>query len=116
MITKEDIENIRIFFDKIIIESLERWSRERGSSTERQPDPDRVVKKYLSLEEAGKYLGVAKGTMYKFTHKREIPYYKPNRAVYFKIEDLDSWISKNRVSSQEEIEREAQKYLDKMRK
>jgi len=116
MITNQDIENIRTFLDKVIVEALERWSRERGSTPERQPDPDKVVKNYLSLEEAGKYLGLSKKTLYQFTHKKTIPYYKPNNKVYFKVEDLDNWINKNRVSSQSEIEREAQRYLDKMRR
>jgi excisionase family DNA binding protein len=70
-------------------------------------------KKYLNLKEASVYLGINKNTMYKYTHYNVIPYYKPNNKVYFLIDDLEKWISKNRVSSQEEIEEKAQEYLNK---
>ena len=36
------------------------------------------AKEILTLEEAARFLGMAKSTLYKLTHEQAIPYYKPN--------------------------------------
>ncbi|SFN42131.1 DNA binding domain-containing protein, excisionase family [Algoriella xinjiangensis] len=49
---------------------------------------------FLSLNEALEYLKVSKATLYKLTSNREIKFYKPNGGkIYFKVEDLENWIS-----------------------
>lgn len=71
-----------------------------------------IEKKYLNVEESADYLGVSRSTIYSYTHNRIIPHYKPRgRRCYFLKDDLDSFIEKTRVSSQEEIEKEALKYI-----
>ena len=63
-------------------------------------------KPFLTVEEACTYVGVSKSAMYKYMHRREIPYYKPNgKKAYFKPEDLDIWVFRNRVNSAEELRR-----------
>ncbi len=67
-------------------------------------------KPFLTLLEAAKYLGISKNTLYGYTSKQIIPFYKlQGRRLYFKIEDLDNFVlnSKNRHSSQKEIEEKA---------
>ncbi|WP_291073028.1 helix-turn-helix domain-containing protein [Empedobacter sp. UBA5987] len=52
---------------------------------------------YISFKEAIDYLKVSKSTLYKLTSNREIEFYKPNGGkIYFKLEDLDSWINKGK--------------------
>lgn len=67
---------------------------------------------FLTTEEAAEYLGIAKITLYTYTSKRVIPFYKTRRKIYFKIEDLENYVlnSKNRVKSAEEIDQEASRY------
>ncbi|WP_418510594.1 helix-turn-helix domain-containing protein [Corallibacter sp.] len=68
-------------------------------------------KKSLTLKEACTYMGLSENTMYKHTSKNKIPYYKPEgKTIYFKKEELDDWMLRNRQSSNEELLREASKY------
>ncbi len=67
-------------------------------------------KPFLNIDQASNYLGIPKNTLYGYTSKGIIPFYKlQGRRLYFKIEDLDKFVlnSKNRYSSQEEIEEKA---------
>ena len=47
---------------------------------------------YLELKEACKYLHLAKPTVYGFTSKKEIPFIKKGKKLYFKKIDLDQWL------------------------
>ena len=73
---------------------------------------EKNTKAFLTAEEAAAYLGIAKITLYTYTSKRIIPYYKSRRKIYIKLADLDDFIlrDQNRVKSVEEIEREAKQY------
>ena len=46
-------------------------------------------KRLLSVEEAAKYLGVKKSTMYSWAWRRKIPSVKMGRRLLFDQEDLD---------------------------
>lgn len=73
-----------------------------------------AVKDILSLEEAAQYIGVEKNYMYKLTHERKIPHYKPNgKMCYFKRAELEEWLMSNPVATKQELEQEAQAYCFK---
>jgi excisionase family DNA binding protein len=74
--------------------------------------PTQTPRQFLNAEEAAAYLGIAKITLYTYTSKRIIPYYKSRRKIYIKLADLDDFIlrDQNRVKSVEEIEGEAKQY------
>ena len=66
-------------------------------------------KEVLSLEEAAKFMGIARSSLYKMTHQQAISFYKPNgKLVFFEKSDLLAWIRQNRVSSMQEIGKEAE--------
>ena len=45
-------------------------------------------KEVLSLEEAAKFMGIARSSLYKMTHQQAIPFYKPNgKLVFFEKSD-----------------------------
>lgn len=69
-------------------------------------------KQFLTAEEAADYLGIAKITLYTYTSKRVIPYYKNRRKIYIKLTDLDDFVlnESNRVKSNAEIEQEVKLY------
>ena len=72
--------------------------------------------KPLSLEEASVYLHVSKSYMYKLTHRRQIPCFKPNgKKVYFKKSDLESWLFRIRQATDEELDAEAEARLKQMK-
>ncbi|RMZ60367.1 DNA-binding protein [Chryseobacterium nematophagum] len=66
-----------------------------------------VEKEILSFNEAREYLDVSKSLLYKLTLQRGISYFKPNGGkVYFKKQDLDSWMLQNEAKSKEHLEKE----------
>lgn len=61
-------------------------------------------KEFLSFQDAASYLAISKSTLYKHTSACNIPYYKPNgKLILFKKSDLDNWIRKGRIPSNDEI-------------
>ena len=58
----------------------------------------------LTLDETAKYLGMSKGYLYKLTHTRMIPFYKPlGKMCYFKREELEEWLQSNRIPTLNEM-------------
>jgi excisionase family DNA binding protein len=53
-----------------------------------------LSKRLLSLQEASKYLGIHKGTLYRFARAKKVPGFKFGRIWRFKKEKLDEWIDK----------------------
>lgn len=66
----------------------------------------------LTTAEAAEYLGVKKSYLLKLMMKKVIPYYKPNgKLCYFDEADLDHWMRRIRIASEEELDQNAQKYI-----
>jgi len=55
-------------------------------------DPDR----WLTVEEAAKYLRVAKGTLYNWISQRRIPFCRRGRVLRFERDALDRWLAGGR--------------------
>jgi len=52
-------------------------------------------KEILNLSEAASFLRIAKSTLYKLTHKKLIPFYKPTgKLILFKKQELVAWINR----------------------
>lgn len=65
-------------------------------------------KNFLKVNEASEYLGMTTAYLYKLVQFRKIPYYKPNgKFLYFSVEELDAWISANRVATISELDEKA---------
>ena len=72
-------------------------------------------KDVLTLEEAAKFMGIARSSLYKMTHEQTIPFYKPNgKMIFFEKSDLLEWVRKNRVSSEAEISEEAERIIQRL--
>ena len=54
-------------------------------------------KKMLTLDEACHYTGYEKSYMYKLTSDKLIPHSKPNHKIFFDKDELDNWLSQNKV-------------------
>ena len=64
-----------------------------------------MERNYLKAREAAEYIGTTLNYLYKLTSRHKIPYYSPTgRRCLFKREELDAWIEKSRVSTNEELE------------
>ena len=69
-------------------------------------------RKLLSTKEAAEYCGFKPYYFRKLMMRRVIPMYKPcGKLCFFKKEDLDAFLTGVRISSQEEIAEEADRYL-----
>ena len=56
------------------------------------------AKEVLSVEEAARFMDIARSSLYKMTSDRSIPFYRPNgKIIYFEKVDILEWIRKNRV-------------------
>ena len=66
---------------------------------------DTRSKKWMTTKEAADYLGVEKCTLYKYTSKRLVRFYKPEGGKnYFCKEDLDEYIASGLVETKEDYE------------
>jgi excisionase family DNA binding protein len=52
----------------------------------------------FDLQTAADYLRISKGTLCKYTSSKKIRHYKLGRKVFFKVEDLDSFIESKMVA------------------
>ena len=56
------------------------------------------AKEVLTVEEASRFMDIARSSLYKMTSDRSIPFYRPNgKMIYFEKADILAWIRQNRV-------------------
>ena len=67
-----------------------------GQETETEND-------FLNLKDTAKFLDLATQTIYGLTCRREIPFYKKGKKLYFKKSELEKWLEDGRKSSQDEL-------------
>lgn len=69
------------------------------------------TKEVLTSDEAARYMGILKSYLYKLTMRQQIPHYKPmGKMCYFNRIELEQWLQSNRVSTDTEINQQAQAY------
>lgn len=75
-----------------------------------------TTKAVLTVDEAARYMGISKSTLYKMMMRREIPYSKPGGKVcFFDRQELEAWLMSNRVATSDEIRDKAQAYCARTR-
>ena len=74
-----------------------------------------AAKEVLTLEEAAVFMGVSKSSLYKMTHKHELPFYRPNgKLIYFEKAELLKWMRQNRSMSEAETKEAAAQKLNEL--
>ena len=69
------------------------------------------TKAVLTVEEAARYMGISRSTLYKYMMRGEIPYSKPcGKVAFFSRVELEEWMMSNRIATVEEIEQRAHNY------
>ena len=68
-------------------------------------DEQNLLKKtVINFNDACKHLDVSPSHLYKLTSSRQIPHFCPQgKKLYFKREELDAWLQRNRQSTNAEI-------------
>ena len=81
-------------------------------------DELRILQKtVLNFEEACSYLSMSQSHLYRLTAQRLIPHFRPQgKKLYFKRDEIDTWLLRNRRSSTDEIERQATDYIIRRRR
>ncbi len=73
-----------------------------------------VQKDVLNFNETSEYLELSHSHLYKLTSTRQIPHFCPQgKKLYFNRQELDAWLQRNRLTTTEEIEKEATNYIIK---
>ena len=70
-----------------------------------------VAPDVLNLNQASEYISLSKSAIYKKTSDRTIPHFKQGKKLYFKSSELNEWLTKQRILTKDEIEKEADKYI-----
>jgi len=65
-----------------------------------------VAGEIMDVDEAAAYLKMAKQTVYSMVSRRLLPYFKRGKRVFFRKEELLSWLEKGRKYTKEEIQSE----------
>ena len=66
------------------------------------------TQKALNVDEASAFTGLSKNYIYKLVHQRKIPHYKPTGGrLFFKQDELEGFIFRNRQAAGYEKEEEA---------
>lgn len=68
-------------------------------------------KNVIGVEEAAMLTGYTVKGIYTLTSEKRIPHYKKNGKLYFKKDELEAWMTENKVLTQQEIESRAQTYV-----
>ena len=60
-------------------------------------------KEFLSFKETAAFLDLSESYLYRLTHLNKIPFYRPlGKKIYFKIKELNEWLSQNKVNTLED--------------
>lgn len=75
-----------------------------------------LQKPVLNFQEASQYLEISPSHLYKLTSKRAIPHFCPNgKKLYFKREEINEWLLRNKQLSTEEIDQKTEGFLSSKR-
>lgn len=75
-----------------------------------------LQKPVLNFQETCQYLDISSSHLYKLTSKRAIPHFCPNgKKLYFKRDELDVWLLRNKQLSLDEIEEHTDAFLSRKR-
>jgi excisionase family DNA binding protein len=66
------------------------------SASNERPEQTEIIRsddaEYLTLDEVVRVLPLAKGTLYRYTSKGQIPHYKVGGRLVFDKEEIHAWI------------------------
>ena len=69
-----------------------------------------MEKEFMNIDELSQYLGIKKSTLYSKVERREIRFYRVGRLIFFKKEEIDTFMERNRVECFD-IKKEAKRLM-----
>ena len=58
-----------------------------------------MEKVYVNIDELSQYLGIKKSKIYSMVERREIPFYRVGRLIFFKKDEIDAFMDMCRIES-----------------
>ncbi|TQP52226.1 helix-turn-helix transcriptional regulator [Vibrio cholerae] len=56
-----------------------------------------MTKEVMTINECAQYTGLSVSYLYKLTHRKLIPFFKPmGKRLYFKRAEIDQWLMRNK--------------------
>lgn len=68
------------------------------------------AKNILDLEETAVLTGYSKDHLYRLTSQKQIPHFKKSKKLFFKKQDIEDWMTEDRVLTEAEINQQASTY------
>jgi|SRR5690554_1957325 len=78
--------------------------------------PQETADHFLTVEQTAEFLTLSVPTIYSKVSRRELPYMKRGKRLYFARKDLEAYLQGGRVKTVKEIEADADQYLTKNRR
>lgn len=75
-----------------------------------------VKEEIFTIDEAALFTKLAKQTIYQLTSKREIPFFKKCKKLFFKKSELEQWLFSSKKLTKEELKAESTQKLIYCRK
>jgi excisionase family DNA binding protein len=76
--------------------------------------------KAMGIEEAAAYMGLSKSRLYSLVNEKKIPHHKPSGTtggrVYFRREELDEYLYRNKTQADYEVEDRATEIVNQLRR
>ena len=100
--------------NKILSAKIDALNRKISASVGNNKDDDQR----MDVSEAQKYIPghPAVQTIYGWTSNNMIPYHKVGKRIYFVKSELDAWLSKEQHKSQDDLQLEAENYVNSHRR
>ena len=65
----------------------------------------------LNVNQASQYTNLSVARIYSLTSQKSIPHYKNGKKLYFKKSELSDWLTRTKIKTNEDIEKEALNYI-----
>jgi len=76
-----------------------------------------IIERPLNADEAAEFLGYSKRYLYQLVHQKRLTYHKPTGGIlFFKKQDLESFLNRGRVAADYEVKETAEKLLNRGKK
>ncbi|MGE4288929.1 MAG: helix-turn-helix domain-containing protein [Salinivirgaceae bacterium] len=74
-------------------------------------DEQKSINSILNINEVAEFIGISKRTIYKYTQSGIIPFYKQAGKLFFKKDEIEQWLTKNKGYNLEHIKIAASNYI-----
>lgn len=108
----EIIVTTRPELEAIIETSVSRALNLKSQESESKEQTDQL----FIIDETAIFTRLSKSTLYSLVNRREIPFCKKGKRLYFSKQDLTDWIKSGRNKTNTEISADAETYINSKKK